>query len=130
MPVVARYMIKTAFAWLIAALASGIAIAAFPSPEGLWPGLGARTAVFHILTVGWLTQLIFGVAYWLFPRWSKERPYGPIWLGWTAFALINAGVVGRALGGGTVAGEAVGGAIQAAGVLVITAAMWPRVRIK
>lgn len=123
MPIISRFMIKCAFAWLLIALALGVAQSA-----GMWPA--GRIAIFHVLTVGWLTQLIFGVAYWLFPRWSKEAPYGPKWAGWAAFLLINGGVVVRTIGSTAAWGETAGGITQLAGILAITAVIWPRVRKK
>jgi hypothetical protein len=82
------------------------------------------------LTVGWLTQLIFGVAYWLFPRISKANPYGPAAAAYVALALLNAGIVLRMLDGGRGWGEVVGGVTQLAGVVAITAVIWPRIRTK
>jgi heme/copper-type cytochrome/quinol oxidase subunit 1 len=51
----------------------------------------------HLLVVGWLTQLIFGVAYWMFPRYSAERPRGSERLGWATFALLNLGLLLRGI---------------------------------
>jgi hypothetical protein len=130
MPLVSRFMIKSAFAWLLLALIGGAAIAAWPVPGDFWPGAAARAAVVHLLTVGWLTQLIFGVAHWLFPRYSRERPHGAVWLVWTAFAGLNLGVAGRLLGSNAAWGEIIGGGLQFVGILAITAALWPRIRLK
>ena len=60
----------------------------------VWQGLFWPVWI-HLLTVGWLTQLIFGVAFWLFPRHSRMRPYGPQQLAWTAYPLLNAGILLR-----------------------------------
>lgn len=49
----------------------------------------------HIVVVGWLTQLIFGIAIWMFPPWSREEPRGPQWLGWACYGLLNAGLLLR-----------------------------------
>lgn len=83
MPLLSRLLIKTAFIHLFAGLAMG----------AFW----SHPSVFHVLTVGWLTQLIFGVAYWLFPRHSKEFPYGNHRLVAIAYALLNGGLVLRIL---------------------------------
>lgn len=45
--------------------------------------------------VGWVTQLIIGVAYWMFPKAGKDSPRGREWLAWTTFALLNAGLLLR-----------------------------------
>ena len=52
----------------------------------------------HLLTVGWLTQLIMGVIYWMFPKYSKDQPRGSADLGWAVFGLLNVGLILRAVG--------------------------------
>jgi hypothetical protein len=47
--------------------------------------------------VGWVTQLIFGVAYWMFPKASRVAPRGSDGLAWITFAQLNAGLVMRAI---------------------------------
>ena len=48
-------------------------------PADLLPAL-SNTALhlgaIHLLTVGWLLQLISGVAYWMFPRHPSAPPRG------------------------------------------------------
>jgi hypothetical protein len=51
----------------------------------------------HLVVVGWLTQLIFGVALWMFPTWSRDQPRGPEWLAWACYGLLNAGLLLRAI---------------------------------
>jgi heme/copper-type cytochrome/quinol oxidase subunit 1 len=50
---------------------------------------------FHAFLVGWVTQLIFGVAYWMFPKHSKEQPRGSEPLAWATFWLLNLGLLLR-----------------------------------
>lgn len=50
------------------------------------------------MTVGWLTLLIFGVAYWMFPRYSLEHPHGNDRLNWAAYILLNLGLALRLVG--------------------------------
>ncbi len=42
--------------------------------------------------------MIFGVAYWMFPRHSRDRPRRSATLGWAAYALLNAGLLLRTAG--------------------------------
>lgn len=56
-----------------------------------------RVAVFHLFFVGWLTQLIFGVAYWMFPTQSRDMPRGRTWLSVCTLVGLNLGVVLRVL---------------------------------
>lgn len=105
-------------------------------------GLDTRLAVLrypaiHLIVVGWLTQLIIGVAIWLFPL--PEHPASP-WasrLGWAGFALLNTGLglrligeVGQAYGGAGWAGWilAASGIAQALAAWLFAAILWPRVR--
>lgn len=63
MPRLIRWYVKSAFVWLVAALLLK-AIALFP----VGASLPAITPVsWHLLFVGWLTQLIIGMAHWMLP---------------------------------------------------------------
>ena len=42
--------------------------------------------------------MIFGVAYWMFPRYSKEQPRGIDGLAVTSFVLLNVGLLLRLVG--------------------------------
>lgn len=142
MPLLARLYIKTALGYLGLALLVGVGLAAGPAgPGGGLPGWAAAfgPAWVHLLVVGWLTQLIFGVAYWLFPRHSRERPYGQPALAWAAFALLNAGLALRAVaepaivwsdGPGWRAALVASAAAQGLGALAFIVYVWPRVRTK
>lgn len=137
MPSIVRIFIKTALVYFVAALLIGLYQVILPSlPEDLRiPAL--NPVYFHLLMVGWVTQLIVGVAYWMFPRYSKESPRGPEWLGPAILILLNAGLVLRAIGepmqaagSADLAGWllAISAAIQLAAGWMIVAALWPRVK--
>lgn len=93
MPPITRWFIKTALLYLVLALCSGIFLA-FPTAN---PIAGLFPVYFHLLTFGWLTQLIFGVALWMFPRYSSTKPRGHEWLGWATFIMLNIGLLLRAV---------------------------------
>ncbi|MBZ0304883.1 MAG: hypothetical protein K8I82_02325, partial [Anaerolineae bacterium] len=44
------------------------------------------------------TQLIFGVALWMFPKYSKEKPRGSENLAWTTYLFLNVGLLLRLIG--------------------------------
>lgn len=95
MPTLTRLFIRTALAYFVAALLVGVLVAARPV-IALPPIVGALGPVyFHLLMLGWVTQLIFGIAYWMFPRFSKDQPHGSERLAWASYALLNAGLVMR-----------------------------------
>lgn len=91
MPKLTRWFLKTALLYLILALGSGILLAL---PDGS-PLAGLFPIYIHTLVFGWLTQLIFGVALWMFPKYSSAKPRGHEWLGWTTFILLNLGLTLR-----------------------------------
>lgn len=134
MPPLTRWLVKAALLYLVAALVLGVAMqlplaGRFPVLAVLWP------TYLHVLVVGWLTQLIFGVAYWLFPRYSAERPRGSERLGWATFALLNAGlllrIIGeprRALGGDAHLILLVSAVAQLLAVWAFVLNTWPRLK--
>lgn len=97
MPLLTRWFIKASFLYLVAALLIGALVVA-RAPLDLLAGLAALAPVyFHLFMVGWVSQLIFGVVYWMFPRYSRERPRGSERLAWAVFVLLNLGLLLRAV---------------------------------
>ncbi|MBN8593495.1 MAG: hypothetical protein J0M33_17200 [Anaerolineae bacterium] len=137
MPVLARYTIKTALVHLALALVIGLALAAqsvFQLPAFI---ATLRPVFLHLLIVGWLTQLIFGVATWMFPKYSKEQPRGNPQLGWTVYLLLNLGLILRAIGEPLIVlqpGSIGGPSLVISALLQVTAGwlfiitIWPRVK--
>ena len=98
MPPLTRWHIKTALVYFVAALLAGIMLALRAVLE-LPAVIGVLSPVyFHLLMVGWVTQLIFGVAHWMFPKFSPKQPRGNERLGWATYWLLNAGLLLRVLG--------------------------------
>ena len=95
MPPLTRWYIRLAFAYLVLALLTGTAAAA-RQPLGLPVTIGALGPVaVHLFVVGWITQMIFGVAYWMFPRRSAELPRGDPAPAIATLVLINVGLLLR-----------------------------------
>lgn len=96
MPTVTRWFIKTSFICLGLALIAGLLLALQTEL-----GLTAISALFpvyiHLLVFGWLTQLVFGVVYWMFPKFSIEKPRRSPGLGWWTYGLLNLGLLLRAV---------------------------------
>jgi heme/copper-type cytochrome/quinol oxidase subunit 1 len=137
MPRLTRYFIKTALIYLVASLLIGTLVAARAAFD-LPSELAALTPVyFHLFMVGWVTQLIFGMLFWMLPRESKERPRGDERLAWAAYILINVGLLLRAiseplvtlqpdLGAGWLLALSAG--LQLIGGWAFIGNAWPRVR--
>lgn len=98
MPRLSRYFIKSGLVYFALALVLGALLVARPILN-LPPQMTAfRPVYLHLLVVGWITQLIMGVAYWMFPRYSKEQPRGNERLGWAVLILLNVGLILRVVG--------------------------------
>jgi Trk-type K+ transport system membrane component len=128
MPVITRWFIKTALVYFVAALLLGVAQPRLPA---------AGPAYVHLLVVGWITQVIFGVAYWMFPRHTREAPRGSDGLAITAYVCLNAGLVLRVVAEpvymlhsapGLGAALAVAAVLQWLGGMAFVVNLWPRVK--
>lgn len=95
MPAVTRWFIKSSLIYLAAALAIAVWLAGQPLGTEAVPGLSA--VFFHFFMVGWVTQMILGVGYWFFPKYSPEQPRRSERLGWAVFWLLNVGLLMRGL---------------------------------
>ena len=92
MPQLSRWFIRTALGYLLFSLMLGVLLPGWGLGALLWP------TYVHLLVLGWLSQLIFGVAYWMFPRPVASAARRGALLGWITYWLLNAGLVSRFLG--------------------------------
>jgi hypothetical protein len=132
-----RLYVKTSFAFLLVGLLVGGYVTLVVNVTGravAWPLI---TAHVHLLLVGFLLTLVFGIATWMFPRPSRDDARYRPWLAWVVYWLLTGSTVVRTVGefGAALAGTrgsllaAVGGLGQlAAGVLFIVN-MWTRIRM-
>jgi len=87
MPLVSRTFIKAGMIFFGLALLTGLII------EAEIPSLPRLSPLFwHMLTVGWITQTIFGVSIWMFPGRTREEGFKPQKWGWITFIFINTGL--------------------------------------
>lgn len=49
----------------------------------------------HMLMVGWITQVIFGVSLWMFPGRNRKEGFRNQRLGWLAYFFLNLGLLLR-----------------------------------
>jgi hypothetical protein len=97
MPKLSQLALKAAMVYLVLG-ALGAAAYWANAMWPLWPPLAALSPTYlHLIVVGWLTQLIFGVMYWMFPVISRARPRGDTRVAWAAFITLNAGLLLRAV---------------------------------
>ncbi len=133
MPPIIRWYVKTALLYLAVALGWGILL------ETGTPRATLTPTYWHLFLVGWLTQLIFGIALWMLPTYAHGRPRGDEHINWAVYVLLNIGLLLRALAEPlrvAQIGEAAlwGGTLVASAILQWLAALgfvinaWPRVR--
>ena len=97
MPPLTRYFIKTSLVYLSLTLLVGMLLVIKDVLDLPLSIAGMFPVYIHLLVVGWLTQLIFGVAYWMFPVFSRERPRASEKLGWGIYFLLNVGLILRTI---------------------------------
>lgn len=96
MPRLTRWYIKSALVYLASALLLAVILTL---PINLPPFIHyMNPAYFHLFMVGWVTQMIFGVIYWMFPIITRAQPRGNERLGWTSYVLLNIGLLLRVAG--------------------------------
>jgi hypothetical protein len=133
----ARAFIKTALINLLLAMLLG-GLILINQGLALDGRIGVLLPVFyHLLMVGWITQLICGVALWMFPPFSRAQPRGDERLGWLTYAGLNSGLLLRAIAepahtlrpapwsGWMLALAAL---LQVLAIWAFIAAIWPRVK--
>ena len=137
MPALTRWFIKSALVYFAVALLVGVVVMARPVLELPAELVALSPVYFHLLMVGWVTQLIFGVVHWMFPKYSQAQPRGNERLGWATYLLLNVGLLLRIVGeplvairpeagaGWTLAGSAV---LQLLAGWAFIANTWPRVK--
>ncbi len=95
MPLIVRWYLRTALVMFLLALLVGLlqSLSGFFSfsTSGLVP------VFFHLLMVGWVTQFILGIALWMLPKYSMEKPRANETLSWAAYILLNTGLLLRVI---------------------------------
>jgi hypothetical protein len=149
-PVTSRAFVKASIVYLCIGAVLGALLFAnrwFPMGAAIGP---LRVPHIQMLIVGWLTQLILGVAWWLFPplqiglrpgqtkpirRGQQQRGSEPLF--WVTFACLNLGILLRALGEPLyswtgldlfVALSGISGLFLLAAAVAFVVTMWGRVR--
>ncbi|MCP4422554.1 MAG: cbb3-type cytochrome c oxidase subunit I, partial [Chloroflexi bacterium] len=96
-------------------------------------------AYFHLFLVGWVTQMIFGVIYWMFPIITRVRPRGNEQHGWVSYFLLNVGLILRVVGEPLTSTNSevgfgwllvVSAFLQWLAVVIFITLAWPRVKDK
>ncbi len=138
MTALVRRYVKTSFVFLLAGLLLGTYATVEVNVRGRavpWPLI---TAHVHLVLVGFVLMLIFGVATWMFPRPARDDPrYRPelaeavYWLLTVATVVRTAGELAAAAAGARGGSylAAAGGVGQLLATAVFVVNMWVRVRM-
>ena len=121
-----RAFLKASLAWLALGVTLGVAMAAHP----VWTAY--RMAHVHMLLLGFVTMMIYGVAYHVVPRFAGfplHSRRAAAWHWWTSnagLALMASGFVLRARGGLSAATAvlATGGVLSALGAYTFAYVLW------
>lgn len=97
MPKLTRWMLRSSMIMLVGSLALALLLSSSRWISSISWAPAVRPVFLHLFTVGWVLQMILGVSFWMFPILGREKPRGNEWIAWTSFALINIGLIIRAL---------------------------------
>ncbi len=134
MPLISRLFLKSGLIFFIAALITGLGLQ-FQSTSTpiLFP------LFWHMLMLGWITQIIMGVSHWMFPGRVREESFrNQRWL-WIAFICLNAGLLLRVIAEPFINTPsnsvwkvllAISSVVQFIAVLSYAIEIWPRVKGK
>ncbi|HZO93919.1 MAG TPA: hypothetical protein VFB22_09105 [Candidatus Baltobacteraceae bacterium] len=137
MPSESRLFLRTSLIALVLAFLWGAAMAAGEAlgiaPPSMWPVEHA-----HLAFVGWLVNLVIGIAWWMLPlnrdRFPETAGRYPRWAPPTVWILLNAGLVARIAAEPALSFAVArpvliaGGVAQAAAIVLFAACAWHRVR--
>ena len=96
MPLLSRCFLKTAMLYFLASSCLGGYLLIVVGVQRPVP-LVLQPVYWHMLVVGWLVQLIFGVSYWMFPPHVRGQTQGHPVLGWLTYAALNVGLLMRVI---------------------------------
>ncbi len=86
--------VRAALIYLLIGVSLGLAMGMAPAQSNLLYYLLPSHA--HLNLIGWISMLIFGLAYHILPRFTGRLLHSPK-LAWVHFFLANVGVIGMAL---------------------------------
>ena len=125
MPLVSVWFIRASLVHLVAGFTLGailLAAKGVPLPPAVWQWRGLHI---EMLLIGWVVQLVMGVAVWIFPRFVlRHAPRRSAVTAWLAFALLNVGVLLVGAGGSL---AAAGRVAELAAAVSFAVHLWTRV---
>lgn len=90
MPLISRFFIRTGIFFFVGSFLLQLI------NEFSWSFSGITPVFWHLLIVGWITQIIFGVAHWMFPGRVRTDDFSENYMLWISFIALNSGLILRA----------------------------------
>lgn len=90
MPTSTRWFIRIGIIYLICGI-----LLSFLNELGLAANVSLLPVYWHMIILGWITQLIIGVSIWMFPRKHRNRKRRESILVWITFWTLNIGLILR-----------------------------------
>jgi hypothetical protein len=110
----------------------------FLSEFSAFDSISLLPVYWHMLVLGWITQLIIGVSVWMFPRKYRDKKKRESILVWSTFWMLNTGLILRFLSEPFVwlyAGSSlisvmiwVSALLQTAAIICYIVEIWPRLQ--
>lgn len=136
MPRITRWFIKSGIIYLFLGI-----VLAFLSDLPFFQSSPLLLPVYwHMIVIGWVTQIILGVSIWMFPRKRRDRKKTETFAAAASFWSLNAGLIIRFLSEPflpfftenplMIITISVSILLQIGGILFYIAEIWPRVQSK
>lgn len=93
MPRLSAWALRAALVYLFLGFSIGAAMLANKGvflSGAIW---GLLPMHIEFLLFGWLAQFVFGVGFWIFPRFTVAPRYGRSELAWASVILLNGGIL-------------------------------------
>lgn len=131
MPRLSIWAIRAALVYLGVGFTLG-GLMLFNKGVTLDPSLGRLWSIhIELALIGWMMQLVMGVAFWILPRLQRTERYGSTTLAWIAFGLLNGGILAVAAGkwfDHLAALSLLGRSAELAAIIAFAITIWPRIK--
>lgn len=91
MPKISRYFIKSGMLFLF----FGVVIYTLSEFSELLINVPLLAVYWHMIAIGWITQIIMGVSIWMFPKGKNSISKNGSTLSWISYISLNLGLVFR-----------------------------------
>ncbi|TGK50710.1 hypothetical protein EHQ16_04390 [Leptospira kanakyensis] len=91
MPKISRYFIKSGLLYLL----FGVLFYFLSEFPGIKWEIHLMPVYWHLIALGWITQIIIGVSLWMYPKGNKSTSKDGSVLAWMAYFSLNLGLILR-----------------------------------